>query len=336
VKPHSELDRHSQRSRRAVLLNPPILYAPVRQRVFRLSVRPPFRLDLTVWLLRRRPHNAVDRWDGTTYRRVLALGNAPFEIAVCQVGPPKKPELEVAVTSASRIEPREEEEVARVLRLMLGLELDLTPFYELAHTDALLEELAARFVGFRPPRFPTLFETLVNAIACQQITLTLGIALLNRLCANWGPGFSGASARAWGFIRPQDLAEVAPESLKAVGLSRQKAVALSKLAELLARDPACFHGLSALTDEAASSDLSRLRGVGRWSAEYALLRGLGRLNVFPADDISGRKKLFRWMKLPDKADYQATRRVVKRWSPYQGLIYLHLILASLSEKGWVS
>ena len=59
---------------------------------------PPFRLDLTVWALRRRARNAIDRWDGTTYRRVVVLGHRPTELAVRQEGPSITPRLIVTVT----------------------------------------------------------------------------------------------------------------------------------------------------------------------------------------------------------------------------------------------
>lgn len=54
---------------------------------FELEPVSPFRLNLTVWTLRRRPANVVDRWDGTTYRRVLPLPGGPVEVAVTQSGP---------------------------------------------------------------------------------------------------------------------------------------------------------------------------------------------------------------------------------------------------------
>ena len=54
--------------------------------VFKLTPVPPFRLDLTIWVLRRLPINQMDRWDGKTYRRVLMLADTPVEIAVVQAG----------------------------------------------------------------------------------------------------------------------------------------------------------------------------------------------------------------------------------------------------------
>jgi len=56
---------------------------------FSLEPVPPFRLDLTVWVLRRRPDNSWDRWDGETYRRTLPTQNGPLDVAVRQAGPPE-------------------------------------------------------------------------------------------------------------------------------------------------------------------------------------------------------------------------------------------------------
>ena len=79
---------------------------------FELEPVPPFRLDLTAWTLRRRPDNVVDRWDGTTYRRVLPLPTGTVEVAVTQSGPPEAARLIVVAgrpaprTRSSRSRPR--------------------------------------------------------------------------------------------------------------------------------------------------------------------------------------------------------------------------------------
>jgi DNA-3-methyladenine glycosylase II len=76
-----------------------------------------------------------------------------------------------------------------------------------------------------------------------------------------------------------------------------------------------------------------LRGVGRWTAEYALLRGLGRLHVFPGDDVGARNNLARWLDCRASLDYEGVRAAVRHWQPYAGLVYFHLLLASLAERG---
>ncbi len=64
--------------------------------------------------------------------------------------------------------------------------VDLSGFYRFARSGEPLAPLAQRFRGFKPPRFLTLFEALVNGITCQQLSLTVGIIVLNRLVEHYG------------------------------------------------------------------------------------------------------------------------------------------------------
>ena len=189
----------------------------------------PFRLDLTVWTLRRRPDNTVDRWDGQTYRRVLPLPAGPVEVAVTQIEPPEAPQLRVSV-EGQPLRSSVKAAVASALERLLGLHIDLTAFYRFAARQGRLGQLARRFRGMKPPRFATVFESIINAIACQQVTLTLGIRLLNGLAANYGPALQEGDATVHAFPRPDDLVGLQPDDLRRIGLSRQKGRAMIELA----------------------------------------------------------------------------------------------------------
>jgi hypothetical protein len=76
--------------------------------------------------------------------------------------------------------------------------------------------------------------------------------------------------------------------------------------------------------------------LGRWTAEYFLLRGYGRLDAFPADGIGAQNGLQRWLVLKEPLDYERTRDILQRWQPYSGLVYLHLLLKHLDEKGVIA
>jgi DNA-3-methyladenine glycosylase II len=300
---------------------------------FDLFPHPPFRLDFTVWVLRRRVDNLWDRWDGQTYRRVLAGKGGPVEVAVIQTGPPAKPALKVMARSEKRISsPSDSEEaLAPALERMLGLQYDLSPFYDRASRDGKLKILAERFRGVKPPRYPTVFEALVNAITCQQFTLTAGIRLLNRLVTSVGVAFPGADGVARAFPRPEDVAGVEVETLRNWGFSAQKARALTDLARMITSRQLDLESLAGLDDAAAMERLQELRGVGRWTAEYALLRGLGRVHIFPGDDVGVRNKLERWLNMKSRLDYEGVRKILNRWRPFGGLIYFHLLLQGLGE-----
>lgn len=186
--------------------------------LIRFSVRPmtPFRLDLTVWALRRRSMNAVDAWNGTTYCRVLAIRDQPMLLAVTQ----RERKLEVTLT-ARYLPPEAKQRAANTLERLLGIREDLSGFYEFSSRHTLLHQLAVRFRGLKPPRFATVFEALVNGITCQQLSLTVGISFLNRLAARCGLAFRPGSyafpaPRIWLFWTQQtfglwDIAAAKPE-----------------------------------------------------------------------------------------------------------------------------
>jgi DNA-3-methyladenine glycosylase II len=139
----------------------------------------------------------------------------------------------------------------------------------------------------------------------------------------------GPHGRVWAFPSPDDLAGREPDQLRALGFSRQKARAIIELARAIAEHRLHLDELEGLDDATAVARLCALRGVGRWTAEYVLLRGLGRLHVFPGDDVGARNNLQRWLGLLEPLDYEKVQRALAKWAPFQGLVYLHLLLRGL-------
>ncbi len=93
----------------------------------------------------------------------------------------------------------------------------------------------------------------------------------------------------------------------------------------------CFRNWSRLY----SSRTSRNAWRARCSALFNL-RGLGRLHVFPGDEVGARNNLLRWLGLTGPLNYDGVRRAVTPWSVYGGLVYFHLLLESLVKAGYVS
>jgi DNA-3-methyladenine glycosylase II len=295
-----------------------------------IQPRAPFRLDLTVWALRRRPENRVDRWDGCAYRRVLMLGDRPVSLAMTESDRPHAPGLAVKFGDGLP------EDLARpTLDGLLGLSVDLSAFAGMAAGDSLLGPLAARMRGLKPPRFPTVFEALVNAIACQQLSLAVGIQLLNRLTDGHGRVASEDPDGPRAFPDPERLAVLRPDDLRHHGFSLTKARSIVEAARAIVDGDLDLEALEQVDDAAAIERLTGLHGIGRWSAEYVLLRGLGRLHIFPGDDVGAHNKLRRLFQIETRLDYDAVRQLVTRWDPYAGLVYFHLLLDSLATAGLV-
>ncbi len=305
------------------------------QRQVVIEPRAPFRLDLTAWGLRRRAHNTIDRWDGSVYRRALCLGDETVAVSVTQAGSRDSPRLAVTL-SGQRIDDRVEAAARAGLDKLLGLRVDLSGFAALAAEDPLLDELAGRLRGLKPPRFPTVLEALVNGIACQQLSITVGIHLLGRLTSARGRAVPDDPDGLHAFPEPTDLASATPGELKAMGFSSTKARTILETAAAIVDGDVDLEVLEQLDDETAIERLTSLYGIGRWTAEYVLLRGLGRLHVFPGDDVGARNKLKRFFDIEQPLDYDGIARLLARWRPYAGILYFHLLLDSLTEAGLVA
>jgi DNA-3-methyladenine glycosylase II len=300
-----------------------------------IEVAAPFRLDLAVWALRRRAHNEVDRFDGHAYRRVFCLAGEPAEVTVRQQARSGPPLLTVELRGpggppgSGAAAP-----VRAILDRTLGLTADLAGFYEVAGRDDRLRPLASRFRGMRPPCFPAVFEALVHAVACQQLSLDVGIHLLSRLARRFGPAVPATGpATAYGFPEPGRLAAADPAELRELGFSGAKARTITTIAARVAAGDLDLEALRGAGDADARAMLLGLPGIGRWSAEYVLLRGLARYHVLPGDDVGARNNLRRRFGLPQDAGYGDVARLSRRWWPYAGLVYFHLLLDALAARG---
>lgn len=300
-------------------------------RSFALRPLPPFRLDLTAWALKRRPGNLIDRWDGSTYRRVVVVSGEPHEVAVTQTETASR-QLRVDV-SGGPLDRRTKLLIRYTVRRLLGTLTDLAGFYRLAARDQKLAPLVKRFKGLKPPRFPTPFEALINGIACQQISLAAGIQIMNRLASQCSLSIGKDDSRSYAFPRPEGLAAAEPQELRKLGFTSQKARAIVEASQAVLEGRLDFNRLARMSDEDALQRLMELRGVGRWTAEYTLLRGMGRWHIFPAGDIGARNALGRWLRLANPLDAESTHQILRPWKQYGGMLYFLMLMNGLDEAG---
>lgn len=296
----------------------------VHEKQWTLLVVPPFRLDLTVWALRRRQKNFIDQWDKEQYRRVFVLYGETVQVYVEQVDESK---LKIITKSNNNLSDIRMEITQRVQKI-LGTDRNLSAFYEFASRDRLIQTLTERFIGVKQPRFPTVFEALINAVACQQVSLDVGIMLLNRLTETYGKEFDGHHA----FPEPEDLYLCAEEEIQMLGFSHQKAKTILLLTRAVREKRIVLDTLNAQTNEEVMNYLTAIHGIGRWSAEYVLLRGLGRIDIFPGDDVGAQRNIMNLIHLDHKPQYDEIQEITKVWKPYAGFVYFHLLLDKLQKK----
>jgi DNA-3-methyladenine glycosylase II len=234
-----------------------------------------------------------------------------------------------------RIGPHELQFARETLNAIFGLQVDLTKFYQSTKHNPRVSELVRKFRGVKPPRFPSIFETLVNAISCQQVSVTVGLLLMSRLASIYGRSITLGGQTLHAFPTPQDLSRVDPSNLRRLGFSNSKSKYIIGLAKsIVNNDVSLEEGkLGSMNDEDALNYLRSIPGVGRWSSQYVLLRGLGRLHRFPADDLGAQNGLKKLLGLKYRPDYERTIEIIKPWQPFAGMIYFHLLLDRLDREG---
>ncbi len=288
----------------------------------------PFRLDYTVWALRRRSKNIVDRWTNKHYVRLFFLENQLIKITVRQEN-----EKDLVVSTNKKINKQTKIKITRLLEMIFGLNCQLKDFYHFAKQDPHLDPLVMQFKGLKPPRFASIFEALVNAISCQQLSLDAGLEIQNRFVEYAGKNIRDLEGTFYAFPTPTEVANYSVSELNELGYSINKWKALLDLSARINKDGSLFDGLENQSNEEIIKFLCQFKGIGRWSAEYVLLRGFGKIEVFPGDDVGAKKNLKLLLHLKQNLDYQKIAKITQKWYPYAGLIYFHLLLDKLFNKG---
>ena len=164
---------------------------------------------------------------------------------------------------------------------------------------------------------PSPFEALVWAILGQQINLPFAYRLKRALVERYGTRLEHDGYTYHLFPAPEALAEADPAELRAMQLSRQKSDYVRSLAALAAGGAIDWAGLRALPSDEAVAELTRLRGVGRWTAEYVAMRGLGHRDVIPAADVGLKFAIGKAYGLGRQATEPEIRLLAERWAGWR-------------------
>ncbi len=161
--------------------------------------------------------------------------------------------------------------------------------------------------GYPEPRIRARgYETLLRTIVGQQVSVAAAQSIWNKLSAAIGD-----------LTDPSNLASASDETLRAAGLSRQKAAYARSLAEEVISGRLDLHGLP-VDDEEAIAQLTRVKGIGRWSAEIYLLFAEGRPDIWPAGDLAVQIEVGRILGHAERPSEKLTREVAEKWRPHRG------------------
>ena len=276
----------------------------------------PFDFRLALGYLGRSPHELLDVVADERYRRAIYLDGRPALLDVGDLGTAESASLEVRVLGSERgpaLNPQAERLIARCFRV----DEDPRGLEPIAATDPVFGALLARLRGARAIIMPTPFESLIWAILGQQISVGFAYKLKRALIERYGETLEHEGQVYYLFPEPERLAAVSPAELREIQFSRQKAEYVVGLAGLVAAGAIDWESLRATPTEEAIASLVLLRGVGRWTAEYVCMRGLGHRDVIPAGDLGLRAVIGRAYGLGRTASEAEVRTLAERWAGWR-------------------
>jgi len=168
---------------------------------------------------------------------------------------------------------------------------------------------ALAIAGYPEPRIrPAGYRTMLRTIVGQQVSVAAASTIWGRVEALVGED-----------LPPRALLDAEFEALRACGLSRQKQSYVRSLCELVESGELDFDALPA-DDEEAIAELTKIKGIGRWSAEIYLLFAEGRADIWPAGDLAVQAGIGRILGHPERPSEKQTRILAEAWRPHRGSI----------------
>lgn len=263
----------------------------------------------------------IDRWDGTTLVRTIRTEEGVVAYACSLKGTVEKPAFRVRVENASQVK-----EVERAVRSTF---VPAPPeFAELLCSDPVIARLDALYPGLRQVRQFDLLAALVRCISAQQVNLRWATTTRRRLAEAFGEKHHVGGHKAYA-LSAKRLATADPAEIRSLQLTTRKGEYIIGIAQEVAEGRLTLAGLAGLPDEEIIHRLTSLRGIGLWTAEWILVRTLGRSRVV-AGDLAVRKAVglaYLDGTLPSERE---VRRAISHWGPSAGTAQA-LLLHGLSE-----
>lgn len=295
----------------------------------RLFPKPPYDFSLSGAIFSGGEPDIRTFRDGV-FRQVLDTGNAPVLAEVRASGTTEDPELLLSFRSDRRIRSNDKRRAGEMIASILSITDDLSPFYRAVADDPVLADLTSRLRGVRAPVTPTVFEALADSIIEQQISLKAAHSIENRLIRTVGKQLAIDGNVFYSYPDPAVLAGTPDSTFRACGLTTRKGEYIRDTSRLILEGGLDVENFRNYQDtETIIEELVKIRGIGRWTAELTVLRGLHRPDAFPADDVGVRRFIAQFYCSGRKISAAEARAFAERWGAWKGFAAYYLEVADL-------
>lgn len=278
----------------------------------RVPLEPTFRFDFALRYLQRSPDEIIDLVDGSSHFRVLTNSG---QTALIEMGLRETEDGSEIHARSLTGEVCPDDIRSAVERIYLPHKTGARDSID----EPLAQELRENFQGLPVVQTLTPWEALVWAVIGQQINIAFAYRLKRAFVEQFGDSVPYGGRTYYAFPSPERVAELDHErDLRPIQFSRQKSRYVIAAAQSVLDGTLDFDQIERLDDDGASMALQAQLGIGRWTAEYILLRGFGRLDVIPAGDAALKALVGQYQQLGRAATELEVRVLAERWKPWRG------------------
>ena len=294
---------------------------------------PPFNFELTAgYHTYFQNRYGTDTMEDGVYRRLIDLDDKLVLASVRSIGTLEAPELALEL-QGSELSPDDVESATDRVSWLLGVDQGLAPFYELGRADQAMAGLVEQFYGLHLPHTASVFEALVLAVLGQQISTNVARIIRTLLIETFGPSAEFDGETYYAFPRPASIWASSPAELHTMKLTQRKSEYVHGLAGSALDPEMGLECLEELTDREIVEKLVALRGVGMWTAQWALIRAVGRPDALPLGDLALRRVVSRLFMDGEDVNDAKVEEIAQRWSPYRTYATVYLFSALRTGAG---
>jgi DNA-3-methyladenine glycosylase II len=284
-----------------------------------LSLPEAFDFNLNLEFLKRSPRELLHRLEG---EKIVKVIRAPSEKVLVSIsGTPRKLKIEFLNGGPS---PQSREYVKDYITEWFDLQTDLRPFYEKVSSDKLLGPLVAKFYGYRIIGQPDLFESIVWAILGQQINLQFAYTLKQRFVEKFGERLFWKDQSYFLFPDAALVRRLSDDVLLSLQFSRQKSLYTRVVAEAFASGEISKEKLKGLPLTEAKEKLMKVKGIGNWTANYALMKTFRYPDAFPLEDAGVHNAIKNLKKMDRKPTIDEVIKIFKKYKGWEAYATLYL------------
>ncbi|MFX1581384.1 MAG: DNA-3-methyladenine glycosylase family protein [Promethearchaeota archaeon] len=293
---------------------------------FQVQLERPFDLDTTVdsWIYADVQPVPEYKRPGD-FARCLSINNNLVPVRVIQLQKGKQPRLQVQWPAQYGGDHRA---ITARIEWLLGWDIDTRPILSAMKKDPVIAHLEKPLRGLRPFSQPTFFEAIVKAIIQQQVSFRSANQVTRRLVLEYGPRCQIGEEQLFGFPSLETLHALPDSKLRACKLG-YKVPYLKSLFKALSDGSFNLKELALLDTLAVITELDDLQGIGLWTAELAVLTGLRRLEVFPADDLGIRQIISQLYLRGKPAKRSDVENIAEQWGSARSLVLYFLMCAQV-------